>query len=1332
MEKVLKSYLKKLTNLSSSNKSLLQLRLYGSQDIDINQFDFLDNKPSFEIIEALITGKSKITLCDNLDSRNEKVNEATRTLKKIYRRENFIYEERGARDLYVGWPFVQGKFMDGTSVRCPLLFFPVSLEVTPGKWYLRVRKEVNITFNKSFLLAYGHFNEVKLGDEILERTFDNFDGDSQEFRNELYQYLKDSPLEINFNQEIFSDKLLDFQTYKKDEYDRSYGNGEIKLIPEAVIGIYAQAGSYLVPDYEKLIDSGEFQDLEEFFLLRSNPEEEEDKRNIYRFLNQVREDQTFTPFAFDASQENAIKAVKKGNSLVVQGPPGTGKSQLICNLISDFIARGQKVLVVCQKRAALDVVYNRLKEKKLSDFIGLVHDFKNDRKSIYEQIDKQIEHIEEYKQINNNLDSVFMEREFLQSSRRIDQLTEELEEFKHALFSNGECGYSAKELYMTSDPEKTSVNLKMEYREFTEDRVNEFVELLNNIFPYASKFYWSDHIWKNRISFKNFGITDLKEIQRKLDDIPEFSKQFEARIKEILKDPITVEDSSWVLDREETINHLLNILEDPKVYRYFRHMLHQTIDKNWFLIKEKAVFECYKDISVEEQIPVAQLGEYQEALTKALNASTKFWKWIGWNIFSKDKYKIKRAIVANNLSWGKKGFKTLVKKIDNRLNLEHNITELLQCEWLIDFPTDVHQQTLIDWFNDQSMALEALTLSEDLRSFRDYLKIENHGYATLKTKLHLVISESKKAAKRIEDWKKHLSSTQISRILNDRAIVGEFQAAIKDDFDSLCEFDKLRDQMLEIEWTVLEKLHNEGGQNTLKGMIDVFQNSIRLMWADHLEAKYPALRIVSSQKMNQLERELQKNIKSKQSNSKDILLQKVREKTYENVEYNRLRNMVTYRDLKHQVTKKRKIWPLRKTIASYSDELFNLIPCWLASPESVSALFPMKEMFDLVIFDEASQCYAEKGIPAMFRGKQVVITGDDKQLSPNDLYQVRWEEEEDDDAPELEIDSLLDLAKKYLMEVQLMGHYRSRSLDLIDFSNREFYKNSLRLLPDFRDVNEQQPGIQYDKVDGTWKNNVNTEEAERVVEIIKNLLGNGQNDIGVVTFNFKQQNHIMDVLEETSVKEKFSIPPNLFVKNIENVQGDERDIIIFSIGYAPDSRGRFNMQFGTLNMEKGENRLNVAVTRAREKIFVVSSILPQQMKVEETKHEGPKAFKRYLQYAFDVSEGKHSPSQPSTEDFKANWYLKSKVPTLINVNNSEIHLDTDLPFADLTLKEGKSYKGLVLTDDNLYHSALSMKDSHAYIPMNLKRKKWKFERIYSRNYWANKEKLREELLKSLS
>ena len=258
--------------------------------------------------------------------------------------------------------------------------------------------------------------------------------------------------------------------------------------------MFPQAGSYLVPDYDSWIENSEHASMEEFFLSKSLASEV-NSHDRYRFLKQVKEEQTFTPFEIDASQENALKAVKKGNSLVVQGPPGTGKSQLISNLISDFIARGKKVLVVCQKRVALDVVYDRLKEKELGDFVGVVHDFKNDRKRIYEQIHNQIESIPKYLHLNNGLDTIYLEREYLQNCRRIDQITEELEEYKTTLFDTKECGISVKELYLLSNKESQRVNLNLEFKHFDREKINSFLTTLDWLVPHAIQFDNTDFEW---------------------------------------------------------------------------------------------------------------------------------------------------------------------------------------------------------------------------------------------------------------------------------------------------------------------------------------------------------------------------------------------------------------------------------------------------------------------------------------------------------------------------------------------------------------------------------------------------------------------------------------------------------------------------------------------------------------------------------------------------------------------------------------------------------------------------------------------------------------------
>jgi hypothetical protein len=208
--------------------------------------------------------------------------------------------------------------------------------------------------------------------------------------------------------------------------------------------------------------------------------------------------------------------------------------------------------------------------------------------------------------------------------------------------------------------------------------------------------------------------------------------------------------------------------------------------------------------------------------------------------------------------------------------------------------------------------------------------------------------------------------------------------SLRKDFDSLVDMDRLWKEMSVAEQSVTKVIANESQKlklSTSVAIVNLFENSVKLAWIEHIEIKYPHLRSVTSLKMKQWEEQLQQSILVKQKLSSDITGIKLREATYQDIEKNRLGNRVTYRELGHQVTKKRKIWPIRKLLESYTEEVFSLVPCWMASPEAVSAIFPMQEaLFDLVIFDEASQCYAEYGLPAAFRGQQVVVTGDSKQL----------------------------------------------------------------------------------------------------------------------------------------------------------------------------------------------------------------------------------------------------------------------------------------------------------------------------------------------------------------
>lgn len=1330
MHQILQSYLRRLTNLSGSNRSLLLMRLVSEQCIDLHDYNFVLNEPSFEIIRKLISHDSSIDLTQEIDSRDADANRLGKRLKKLERIDKFIFEERGAKDLYIGWPFVRGKFADDTLVRGPLLFFPIELINKNNLWSLKLRKDVNITFNKSFLLAYSFFNQVPVDEELLETTFNDFDRDSTVFRTQLYELLKNSNLEINFNQDNFIDELKPFKDFKRADYESQEKTGSLKLFPEAVLGIFPQAGSYLVPDYINLIENEKIKDLEDFFFQRQRDDLEDEGDT--RFSDRLLEENTFTPFELDAPQERALGLIKKGNSMIVQGPPGTGKSQLISNLICDYIARGKNILLVCQKKAALDVVYERLKSKDLHNSIGLVHDFKNDRKDIFHQIATQIDRIDEYKQKNNSLDAIQLERSFQQASRKIDQSVEELEEFKTMLFDESECGKSIKELYLSSDPTTLAIPLNQEYRSFHYSEVEDFKDRLSRYLRYYREFEGKKHFWIGGRSFAQHSVNDLVKIRNTVTEVIKYAEEIEQKAHDVINKPVDFESAQMLADKPEELERLISNLDNKRAYRYFQHIVTEApISKSeWLAEEERRMMQCFKGYGPENSLKAGELGKFQEALEHAINARKGVISWLRWKLFSSDRNFIRQVLQANELKANREGFQVLLDKIDNRLNYEHVLSELTQVQWLSDFPTSLKKTETQNWFFYQKLALNTYELLDQLRPLESLIPFHKNDRKSQLDTLGQLQSLVKEIPVSRARWGTYLSDQQIRSLTLKKIAAEDAVKSLNKDFDKIYDYHGLRDGFSQVETKIIEDLL-EASQDDLnpETVMVLFNNSLALAWIDHIETKYPILRAVSSHHLETLEKTLKDAVEDKKQVSSDILLLKSRERTYEDLEYNRLNNLVTYRDLYHQVTKKRRIWPIRRVVTNYSEELFKLLPCWMASPESASAIFPMQEMFDLVIFDEASQCFAEKAIPALYRGKQVVIAGDSKQLKPFDMYRVRWEEENSDDLPELEIDSLLDLAQQFLPDTSLAGHYRSQSLELIDFSNHHFYDGRLQMLPSFEALNDAEPAIAYIKVeDGVWENNINEAEALQVVDLIFSIQKSDPGlSIGVVTFNARQQGHILDLLEARAIELQQILPDSLIVKNIENIQGDERDVIIFSTTYAPDKKGKLQMRFGPLNQQGGENRLNVAVTRAREKVYVISSILPAQIRAEDTKNPGPQLFRKFLEHAWSVSNRDWKPSVTTFEQHEDRWYLRNRLQLPQFHGFPHLDLQKTYQFSDLTISQNTKNRGVILTDDEVFHDSPSVKDAFVYFPNLLTDKKWPYSRIYSRAFWLDRDTIQERM-----
>ena len=330
--------------------------------------------------------------------------------------------------------------------------------------------------------------------------------------------------------------------------------------------------------------------------------------------------------------------------------------------------------------------------------------------------------------------------------------------------------------------------------------------------------------------------------------------------------------------------------------------------------------------------------------------------------------------------------------------------------------------------------------------------------------------------------------------------------------------------------------------------------------------------------------------------------------------------------LQKEIAKKRKHKPLRRLFSEIPTVLQRLKPCIMMSPLSVSTFLDTDDIrFDLVIFDEASQVFPWDALGAIYRGQQLIVAGDDKQLPPTNFFsRADAESDEEDDIGDYE--SILSLCKSIGMPNQrLRWHYRSRREPLIAFSNRHFYDGELVTFPSVH----ADGGVRLEHVpEGRWVDRKNEKEAQRVVEmIVEHVRERPDTSLGVIALNQSQQRAIEDTLydlrrERPEVDALFdsgnyfgSVNERLFIKNLENVQGDERDVIFLSMGYGFNDAGKFNKNFGPINRQNGERRLNVAVTRAREELVFVSSVRAADMDLTGSKSEGAHLLKAYLSYA---------------------------------------------------------------------------------------------------------------------
>ena len=1245
MKSIYTYYKERLIEISGKNRSLYLKNFNRKNGYDVGRILYSSPEKAEELLDLLWKGKSlpfKLICKDNKEAiwATHKVNEKypdqqfeddkekqkyLRTkkefAKKVYEQEvqnlkvlkreiNELEKEIGRYELFLCYPFVYGSVRNYT-FKAPLLMFPVVIDVLDdNNVNICLKYGDKVQLNKALMLAIADSNHLNLQD--MEMEFDNLES---RFKNipELLAYLKSFGVKIQYEPR----KNMSAYNHYPEPTERD--KMEIKHL--CLLSRCSLANA-IYSDYSALEKKHLTNDsINELLNIKTSKEKPTKNNNLY-LINNV-----------DFAQEQVVKKVNENGNMVIYGPPGTGKSQTIVNIISDSICKNKQVLVVSQKRAALDVVFNRLTTLN-SKAMFLVNSEK-EKRLFYERC------FDAHQQIIKTTFDENLQKELDETLKQLEVETNSLNAISSCLNKKTEFGISLQDMY-----------------------------------------YNSYKIGKN-------------------------TKEYDI-YKALLKNK-----KLMAFNYEEFVKALSVLKEKNKAELYY----------NFVEDKKKNPFIDY----LKPDLSVHTMAEVQNKLTKLLTERQ--------TLFDVAQYKYSRQIlVYYRQVKSNKNLKPLIKLV---AKFEYPKTEKFLKTSCIIFPlypfaklamnkkeklvANEFKKTVIaveEYISDYEFLSKVLTEDGYLMALDSIL---NGNTNTLK--LLLTAVENYVEIKDTNLTLKHLNEKQ-KLVLN---------FAYKN-ANSYAKYKEILTKLLPIR-IYHEIIKNETeNQGNLSAIVD-FEN---------IRARINSLK--------------------KQQNE---LSKAIAEQSF-NEEYKKLINgSLESKDYVYQISKKQNLWPIRKTIEVYGKYLFKLFPCWLLSPENVSTILPLKKnMFDVVLFDEASQVFIENTIPSIFRGKHIVVAGDAKQLRPTTTFMKRYMGANVDDEQDyskqaaLEVESLLDLAVSRFNSANITYHYRSKKQELIDFSNKAFYNGSLQIAPNVNKETRNKP-IERILVNGLWSDRKNIIEAKRVVELLKDILKKRKNNetIGIITFNVEQEACIEDLIEEecltdTSFRNLIMKEQNriengedvsLFVKNLENVQGDERDIIIFSIGYAKNEFGKVNYTFGSLSIEGGENRLNVAITRAKSKIYVVTSIEPEELKVDTSKYPGPRLLKTYLTYVRAISNGNIEetkiilssfgesikPTNPFTailpienQIAESLTKLGYKVDTELGNSNSKI----SLAVYDKTLDK---YLLGIETDQSILSSSTSALERDIYRNNFLKSKGWKMFRVWSRDWWHNSNQVINNLVKAI-
>ena len=950
--------------------------------------------------------------------------------------------------------------------------------------------------------------------------------------------------------------------------------------------------------------------------------------NNFDHDNNTRPINTFQVVDADSSQQDAILLSKAGKSFVLQGPPGTGKSQTITNIISEALADGKKILFVSEKMAALQVVYKRLANAGLSDFCFTLHNHKANKKEILHELANSI-----------SIDKKRVREEAINQLNILEHKRTTLNEYQKELHTP--CSALNNTIFNING-RLAKLNKVPEYifeiediENITEPQLDQRIYLLSELAKTVDNkgdVYYN--IWKGA---KIIHLTN--RLRHDIDAIINHIIQILPNIKNTLftcGKELGISPQLSISGLDATIKFLQVAAKSPLTLKkwVYRDTLDDIQNK---LLSHKALYESlfnYKAAIIKDFDQEILNLDYYPILQKFRDSYTSIFR-----VFKREYHKNIR----------------LLSSFSNT-KLKLNYTQAINLLYQLNSYRKKREEILI-----QESAMKDLYESYYLQENTDWDKISNAIQFAIELKAIICNSNFPDTLieKICEDntaiaicKNNLLSLTTVYDSINNELV---WFFSLFDNSDSFrnCSFEELAARLSEckekkhlleewIDFKINKEKCLEVGlasylqqieENAIKAefIVDGYLKRFYRLWLDAVLPQFPAVQNFRSRIQEQTIKEF-----CQLDKEQFVIAQaRVRERVIARMpDFN---SITSTRDeigiLKRELNKQRKLMPLRKLFTAIPNLITTLRPCFMMSPLSVSVFLEAKSYdFDLVIFDEASQVHTEDAIGAIMRGKQIIIVGDTKQLPPTNFFATSLNDDDydiDTDKPENDTyayDSILDEAVTVLPERSLRWHYRSRHEHLIAFSNAKIYNHNLITFPSTIDK-VPDFGVEYIYVaDGIYdrggkKNNII--EAKRVADLVfEHFTKYPNRSLGVVTFSEAQQAAVDMAIRqkrhENNAFEKFFIEDKdeaFFIKNLENVQGDERDTIIFSIGYAKDNQGIMYMNFGPLSRDGGFRRLNVAITRAKYNIKLVGSIQPTDIDIDRVSSEGVKMLRAYIEFA---------------------------------------------------------------------------------------------------------------------